>query len=299
MKGYALLPGPLLARRTTMGLGGEALAEIRVTDAWATEDALDRAESLALERGGRVVFLGRGSNLLVREGELPLVVVSLALDTLFPLREEGERVILRAGANAPLAGLLDHAASLGLSGLEGLTGIPGSLGGALVMNAGSFGVSMAEVVCGAGIWTRERGLWRAEKADLAFAYRLCRLARGGAEFLAVEVALELSRDEPARVKERMAAIFKRKRAEQPITARSAGCVFRNPHPEHPAGRLLEEAGLRGRRHGAMRFSPVHANFLINEGQGTFVQARELISMAREAVKRRSGFDLELEAKIWA
>jgi UDP-N-acetylmuramate dehydrogenase len=247
-----------------------------------------------------VVFLGRGSNLLVREGLLPLVVVSLDLKTDFSVREEGKGGILRAGADAPLAALLARAASLGFSGLEGLTGIPGSVGGALVMNAGSYGSSMSGTVRSARIFTRDRGLREVEAEGFAFAYRECRLKGNGSDgdFLVAEVALELLREKPGRIRERMEEIFRQKQAGQPMSARSAGCVFKNPHPDHPAGRLLEEAGLRGKECGGMRFSPVHANFLENTGQGSFLQAEELIAMARAAVEERSGFFLELEVRVW-
>ena len=96
----------------------------------------------------------------------------------------------------------------------------------------------------------------------------------------------------------MAETIAKKRAGQPITARSAGCVFKNPSPEQPAGRLLEEAGMRGKGLGGMRFSEVHANFLVNEGKGTFAEAEALIGMAQAAVLKHSGLSLELEVRIW-
>jgi UDP-N-acetylmuramate dehydrogenase len=302
MKGRTILDGPCLARRTTMGLGGEALAEVRITDARFLGEALDEAERLARDRGGRVVFLGRGSNLLVREGSLPLVVASLDLKGDLSVRERGGRGILRAGADLPLAVLLARAASLGFSGLEPLAGIPGSVGGALAMNAGSYGTCLADVLRSARIFTPGGGLREVGAEAFAFAYRGCLLKEEGrdpaADFLVTEIEVELVRDSPESIRERMDGIFRRKRAEQPLDGRSAGCVFKNPHPDHPAGRLLEEAGLRGRRCGGMVFSPLHANFLVNTGQGSFAQAEELIAAAREAVKRQSGFSLELEVRVW-
>ncbi|MDR1360318.1 MAG: UDP-N-acetylmuramate dehydrogenase [Deltaproteobacteria bacterium] len=302
MKGRRILPGPCLARRTTMGLGGEALAEVRVSEARFLGQAFDEALRLAHDRGGRVVFLGRGSNLLVREGVLPLVLLSLDLRQDLTIRENGAGGSIRAGADTPLAAVLAAAAAHGFSGLEALAGIPGSLGGALVMNAGSYGTCMADVTQSAWIFTRDQGLREVPAEDLAFAYRECRLKEKGRaaleDFLVTEVTVRLLRDDPARIRERMAGFFSRKRSGQPVAARSAGCVFKNPHPEHPAGRLLEEAGLRGRQRGGMSFSPLHANFLINDGQGAFDQAMELIAEAQEAVRRRSGFSLELEVRVW-
>ncbi len=96
----------------------------------------------------------------------------------------------------------------------------------------------------------------------------------------------------------MARVYRQKKSTQPVTAWSAGCVFKNPHAGHPAGRLLQDAGMRGRRLGGMAFSAIHANFLVNEGKGTFEQAMELISMARDNVRASSGFSLELEVRLW-
>jgi UDP-N-acetylmuramate dehydrogenase len=159
---------------------------------------------------------------------------------------------------------------------------------------------MAGAVRSARIFSRELGLREVEAEGFAFAYRSCRLKGNdsGGDFLVTEVALDLVREKPGRIRERMDAVFRQKQAGQPMSARSAGCVFKNPHPEHPAGRLLEEAGLRGKQCGGMRFSPVHANFLENAGQESFSQAEELIALAREAVERRSGFFLELEVRVW-
>jgi UDP-N-acetylmuramate dehydrogenase len=302
MSGRLILEGPCLARRTSMGLGGKALAEVRITGEAFLAEALEEAQGLAREAGGRLVFLGRGSNLLVSDEDLPLVVLSLDLKKDPSIREEGAGGILSAGADTPLASVLALAASRGFSGLEALAGIPGSLGGALVMNAGSYGTCMADLTRSARIFTRSGDLREVRGQDFAFAYRSCRLRENGPgsgeDFLVTEVALELVRDDPGRIRGRMAGFLRRKRAGQPVAARSAGCVFKNPHPEHPAGRLLEEAGLRGRQCGGMSFSPLHANFLVNAGQGTFAQAMELIAAAREAVERRSGFSLELEVRIW-
>ena len=292
--GYTVIERPPLSERTTMGIGGEAIAEIRVHDL----SALDIVPGLATQLGGRPVPLGRGSNLLVKEEPLPLVLVTLRTGRRPYLMMQDDRVLLRVSADLSLPALLSRAAALGLSGLEGLSGIPGSVGGAVAMNAGSYGVSMADVLRGAEVFSPALGLVELTAEDFEFAYRSCRLRQTDEWFLIAAVTLELQRDEPDHIKRRMAETIAKKRAGQPIAARSAGCVFKNPSPEHPAGRLLEEAGMRGKGIGGMRFSEVHANFLVNEGKGSFAEAEALIAMAKVAVLKHSGISLELEVRIW-
>ena len=144
-----------------------------------------------------------------------------------------------------------------------------------------------------------RGVLVERPADaFAFGYRKCELRGHDGWFLVCAVTLELARGDKESIRSRMREIYQRKQQSQPVTAWSAGCVFKNPAPDAPAGRLIEEAGLRGTRLGGMAFSPVHANFLVNEGGGTFEQAMELIELAREKVRARSGHELELEVRLW-
>ena len=131
-----------------------------------------------------------------------------------------------------------------------------------------------------------------------FAYRKCELPDHPDWFLVCAVTLELAKGDRDAIRGRMRDFYSRKQQSQPVAAWSAGCVFKNPAADAPAGRLLEEAGLRGARLGGMVFSPMHANFLVNEGDGTFEQAWELIETAREKVRGRSGYDLELEVRLW-
>ena len=292
--GYTVVERPLMSERTTMRIGGEALAEIRVHD----PAALEKIPELLKKIGGAPAVLGKGSNLLVTEKPLPLVLVTLDTDRRPYVMMDSDRVLLRVNADLPLPVLLGKAAKLGLSGLEGLSGIPGSVGGALAMNAGSYGVCMADVTRSAKIFSPQTGIAELAAEEFTFAYRHSSPRAQVDWFIAVGVTVELTRDEPDAIRRRMAETLAKKRAGQPITAKSAGCVFKNPHPEHPAGRLLEEAGMRGKGLGGLRFSPVHANFLVNEGGGRFAEAEELIAKAQEAVKKHSGYSLELEVRIW-
>lgn len=300
---------PSLADLTTLGVGGTALAGIRL-ETPADFDALPAA----LERiGGKPVVLGGGSNLLAAEGELPLTLIR-------PLTgagsrpevvgeertEQGPMQLVRAGSGLRMPALLAWCAEQGLSGLEGLTGVPGRLGGAVAMNAGAYDCSLAPLLREVKVFTPEDGLTSLGPEDWTATYRSFALKKKHVWFAVIEVMLALPARGRDHVRAAMAACLNRKKNTQPLTERTAGCVFKNP-PGMSAGRLLDEAGLRGRREGRMRFTEKHANFLARDrhpersdpsGKGNFEAAAALITEAREAVARRTGFTLELEIKVW-
>ena len=293
--GFIILDSPSLADRTTIRLGGEAIAEVRISDL----NGMDRLPGLLSRIGGRVSVMGEGSNILARSGKLPLVLLSLApADSPRVIEDKGDKALLRVPAGMRLPALLAYAVGFGLTGLEGLCGIPGSVGGALAMNAGSFGVEMGALARSVQIFSPALGLVERPADAFAFGYRKCELRGHDGWFLVCAVTLELARGDKESIRSRMREIYQRKQQSQPVTAWSAGCVFKNPTPDAPAGRLIEEAGLRGASLGGMAFSTVHANFLVNEGGGTFEQAMELIESARETVRARSGYELELEVRLW-
>lgn len=291
------IPAPLLAERTTLRLGGTAIAEL-VLETY--EDVQALGERLAA-LGGEPLFLGRGSNLLALDGELPLVLVRPQFLT-GPevIGSRGGKTLVRAGAGVPLPRLLRFCAANGLSGLEGLTGIPGSVGGAVAMNAGSFGVETCDRVERLKIALDGRIL-DVDASALRAGYRT--LAIGGvgeaqkSDFLVLEAIFGLTPDTKDGIAKRMRLNFFEKKSKQPVTAWSAGCAFRNPAPGVAAGKLLELAGFRGRRLGGMAFSSLHANFLVHEGGGSAEAALTLLSEARETVRRRFGHELEPEVRI--
>lgn len=292
------LPGPLLCKRTTLRLGGKAQAELRVE---SPED-FDKLPETLSRLGGTPFVLGRGSNILACDGELPITVVSLSWPGKIKLlREEAERVLIRADATTPLPHLLLWLATNGFSGLEGLTGIPGAVGGAVAMNAGSFGCEMGECLQRVRVFTQERGLTWLEPGEFKTDYRKFKVTdkvlNGSGLFIISQVELEMVKDARESIKARMRKYRETKKATQPIEAHSAGCVFKNPAADQPAGMLLDKAGLKGKRVGDIAFSEKHANFLINLGQGTSRQAMELMDMAKSAVAAEFGFQLEREVKL--
>lgn len=289
-----VLPGPALSDRTTLRLGGRALAEVVLR---RPEDTEGLAATLA-GIGGRPLFLGGGSNLLAADGELPLVVVSPRLvgePEILRDRFEG-KIRVRVLAGVKLQRLVAWLATQGLCALSGLVGVPGTVGGAVAGNAGSYGDEMAGPLVRVLLWTPEAGLVWTGREGFSTGYRrfVPKGASGTWLVLAAEFDCEVC--EPIELRQRMIDHLGQKKAAQPLTAATAGCVFKNP-PGQAAWRLLAEAGFRGKRAGNMMFSEKHTNFLVNCGGGASREAFDLIEEAREAVRERSGHELELEVRV--
>ncbi|MFH1915529.1 MAG: UDP-N-acetylmuramate dehydrogenase [Pseudomonadota bacterium] len=288
-----LIPNPSLAERTTLRLGGYAEVEAVVRD----EADLDELGTFLTSHTLRPFVIGRGSNLLAGDKRVDLALIRVGGQP-GPVRVErtAERFTVRCGAALGLPGLLGWTQRAGLTGLEGLTGIPGTVGGAVAMNAGSYGVEFGQRVSRVRLWSPSGGLTWVEANRCAFGYRHFSVPDLPAGRLVWEVEIILDESNPRVVRKAMREVYDRKRATQPVTARSAGCVFKNPKNDS-AGRLLDKAGMKGVRRGHMAFSDMHANFLINMGGGTSAQALELIELGREAVKSRFGVTLEMEVIV--
>ena len=289
-----ILPGPALAARTTLKLGGKALAEVALASPEEAEGLAGVLEKL----GGRPLVLGGGSNLLARDGNLPLVLVRPQLRSEPAILRErpAEKIRVRVGAGVKLQRLVAWLATQGLSGLAGLVGVPGTVGGAVAGNAGSYGDETGRRLARVRLWTPERGLVWVGREDLDIGYRRFALPGATGLLLVLEAEFDCEVREPIAIRQEMIANLKKKRASQPITAATAGCVFKNP-PGGAAWKLLAEAGFAGKRLGNMEFSGLHANFLVNLGGGTSDAALTLIERAQEAVRELCGHELELEVKV--
>lgn len=253
-------------------------------------DIDDLAAFLAARPAGLpVAVIGVGSNLLVRDGGIPGLVVRLP--AVFG-RIAAEGMKLRVGAAALDATVARAAADAGIAGLEFLRGVPGTIGGALRMNAGCYGREIKDVFVQATAVDGAGNILTLAPADMDFAYR-----RTGApdDLIFVEAVLQGAPGEPAAIRARMEELSESREASQPIRARTGGSTFKNP-PGHKAWQLVDEAGCRGLSLGAAQVSEKHTNFLINTGAATAAELEALGEEVRRRVKQASGLDLEWEIK---
>jgi UDP-N-acetylmuramate dehydrogenase len=285
--GAELRHGVSLTEKTSLGIGG-------TTD----EVLLRRYESipdvmrLLADESIPHRFLGGGTNVLIADGELPYIV--LYLPTSQPgMRIEGNAAYVDASAN--LGGMVTFCAKRDLGGMEGLIGVPGSVGGALRMNAGAYGTSI-------GPHVREVELYRAASGDLEtvrgtdirFDYRHTSFSP---DDVMLRVKLELP---PRPFKEILAGIKvcnEKRRVSQPLNQKSAGCIFKNP-PGGSTGRMIDELGLKGNRVGDAMVSDRHANFFVNAGSASCSDMLRLIDDVRERVRGGYGVELENEVIVW-
>lgn len=281
LRGRVQANGPL-APFTWFRVGGPAEALVRPAD------AEDLAQFLrALPPDVPVHAIGACSNLIVRDGGLPGVVLRLARG-FSAITADADAVI--AGAAALDVTVAEYAAAEGLAGLEFLSGIPGSIGGAVVMNGGAYGSDIASVLDWAEVVTRSGEQLRLSAADLAFAYRHSRLPHGA---VVVRARLRARAGEPRAIAARMAEIRAAREASQPIRARTGGSTFRNP-PDMKAWELIDAAGCRGLTRGGAQVSEKHCNFLINTGTATAADIEGLGEEVRRRVHAATGVTLEWE-----
>lgn len=277
-----------LAPFTTLGVGGEA--EWLITPVAHGDLAL--ALGLCRKHGVPWRVLGGGSNVLVDDAGVPGAVIMPRGICFEYVTVSGERIV--AGGAAKLPKVVQQAADWGLSGLEPLAGIPGTLGGAVVGNAGGrhgdIGSAVTAVVGFRGDGERHRFAGQ----DLHFGYRESNLG----DLVVTGVELSLQAEMREEICRRMAEIIDERRRSQPVGQRSAGCMFRNP-PGASAGELIDRAGLKGLRIGGAEISPVHANYVVNLGRATSGDVLALAQRARDAVSEQFGVLLELEVKVWS
>ena len=272
-------------RLTTLGVGGLCRWLFEPT---TEEEARSFVRTCARE-GLNYRVLGAGSNLVVL-GDIAEPVVRLRLLDQ-PVRSGQE---ITAPANHGQIALTEVAARAGLSGLEWACGIPGSFGGALHMNAGANGSDWVQVLARYRFLTPEGEVVEKAPEPGEFRYRWSWLREGR---FVLSATARLAEGDPARIRALMANYRTQRTGSQPASKRSAGCIFKNP-PGQNAGRLIDQAGLKGLRVGDAEVSPVHANFLVNHGHATVEEYRELMEAVRARVREVHGVNLEMEAEIW-
>jgi len=287
-----LSPGSLLrldealSRHTTLRVGGPADLYVEP----ASEEDLGIILKFCAERDRAFLLLGRGSNLLVRDGGFRGVVICLAQPVFGRIAVEGER--LRCGAGAKLKHVAVEARKSGLAGMEFLEGIPGSLGGGLRMNAGAMGGALFDVVESVRLMDFQGETSDCAASQLDAEYRACPALRAR---IALAAVLRGRPDSQESIAQRMIA-FSRKRWSSQPAAPSAGCMFKNP-ASIPAGRLIDELGLKGTHVGGARVSTEHGNFIVNSGAATAREVLELMELLRERARRERGIELQTEVEI--
>jgi UDP-N-acetylmuramate dehydrogenase len=253
-------------------------------------DAEDLATFLAAKPADlKLNIIGVGSNLLVRDGGIPGVVIRLPA-VFGKVEIDGLRI--HAGAAALDAAVSRNAADAGIAGLEFLRGIPGTIGGALKMNAGCYGREVKDVFVAATAIDGKGGKHTLSAAEMGFSYRKSAVPE---DFVFVEAVFEGTKDDPAAVRARMDELLARRETSQPIGSKTGGSTFKNP-PGRQAWQLIEEAGCRGLRYGDAAVSEMHCNFLINLGNATAAEIEALGEDIRARVKDKFGIDLEWEIK---
>ncbi|MGE5699147.1 MAG: UDP-N-acetylmuramate dehydrogenase [Deltaproteobacteria bacterium] len=280
--------GAKLRDFTTVGIGGAADRMVFPRSLQEIQEIL-RTE---WQQEREVRFLGAGSNLLVYDGGVRGTVLCLKKNMGKMLFSAGGSVVAEGGTMLPRFAVL--CALSGLSGAEELAGIPGTVGGAMSMNAGAYGRFIGEIAEWVEIVDAEGRLHRLDARDVGFAYREAELPVRG---VISRAGFRLSPGVPDEVFSRMKTFNERRRSTQPWGERTFGSTFRNP-PNQKAGMLLEQAGMKGAREGDALFSEKHANFLINAGRATSADAIRLIERGRERVRVMAGIDLALEVKLW-
>jgi UDP-N-acetylmuramate dehydrogenase len=286
--GVELQPSASLAEITYLGIGGTTdLLRLK------RHDSIPDVVKLLEAHGIPFKFLGGGSNLLVMDGDLPWVAMQLAQpdpDVVI----EGNFATVDAAAD--LGRTVTLCAKRDLGGMEGLIGVPGTVGGALRMNAGAYGIQIGSYVREVKVYRGATRVIEILKGDqISFEYRHTSFAP---DDMMLAVKLELPSKPFREILQGIRICNEKRRASQPLGQKSAGCIFKNP-PGASAGRMIDELGLKGMSVGDARVSDRHANFFVNAGKASAKEMLTLIGDVRECVRKAYGFELENEVVVWS
>lgn len=285
--GCKITPECSLREFTTFRIGGQCRALISINS------AVSAAELLKYLRANSIRFgiLGRGSNIIVPDDGFDGVVLLIGSD-FAGITIEGETVKCQAGAL--LASACVHAQQLGLTGMENLFGIPGTVGGALYMNAGAYGSEMKDIVVSAQYIDEDCNIRSIDAKDMDLAYR--HSVFSGRSCIITGVTMKLAKGEPAEIKKAMNDCMQKRSSKQPLEYPSAGSTFKRPEGSY-ASLLIDQCGLKGLSRGGAQVSEKHSGFVINKGDATCSDVLELCEDIKKIVFDKTGFRLELEPVI--
>lgn len=285
-----ILFGEPADRHSSIGVGG------RIDALVFPKDVPELMDTVAFLRGCRIPFLpvGNWTNLIVRGGGYRGVLISLTgLRRLEIGDGEVGEIRVDAEAGVALSELVTRSVHEGFTGMEFCAGIPGSVGGAVRMNAGAYGSEIKEVIVSASLLDPVEGIRIVTRDSLIFGYRHLDLP---AETIIIGAAFRLKRGEQEKIAGRVREILALRKEKHPLEFRNAGSIFKNPH-SIPAGRLIESAGLKGFRIGDAEVSTKHGNFIVNRGQASAAEVLSLIDLVQKRVFEATGHSLETEVRI--
>ena len=275
-----------MARHTTFRIGGPAALYVECANLADLTLTIESCEAEGLDW----TVLGRGSNVLASDEGYEGAIVVLGRDFKRHSVEDGH---VRSGSGVSLAALVQAAFNIGLTGFEFAVGIPGTLGGALAMNAGSRDAWIGDIVESVTLYVPRRGLVALRGSEVAWGYRRTDLPARG---IIVEASLALRPGDRDQIRRTMEASLRRRKRTQPIGVANAGSVFVNPEGDS-AGRLIESLGLKGASVGGATVSDVHANFIVNTGGATAADVLELVGRVRQSVEDAYGIELRPEIRF--
>lgn len=277
-----------LAKHTTFGIGGPADCMVFPE----TREELSKLLKYAYQKKISAIFIGSGSNILVWDKGFDGIVISLKKSFKNLTIKRNSQIIVEAGVM--LGTMVKQAMAAEIGGLESLIGVPGTVGGALIMNAGAFGSEISKYFEEAKTMTIKGDTKSYKKGEIEFSYRHSTFPKN--EIL-LEATFQCKRGKPAEIlKDRKVASDGRK-SNQPLKFRSAGSIFKNPSDSLAAGYLIDKTGLKGTERGGAAISEKHANFIVNMGDATAADVLYLIKLAKKYVAKKFHINLELEVKL--
>jgi UDP-N-acetylmuramate dehydrogenase len=280
-----------LSRFTSFRIGGPADVVVEPVDRGDLGVLLRHLQGRSIPW----IILGAGTNLLFHDAGFRGVVIRMSGFTDYEARSNGsDHALITAGAGLPLPAIIARTCKSGWSGLEPLWGIPASFGGAIVTNAGAGGSCMGDLLQTIVLVTRSGEEILLQRPDIKHTYRCLDLPDAST---VVQGTLRLRRGRSDAIDQDLENARERRRTSQPYHESSAGCVFKNPADDKPAGAIIDRLGFKGRSVGGAKVSEVHANFIVNQGNASASDVLELIEEIRDSVRNRENIDLELEIRV--